>query len=340
MKRKDDLLLEQLYQEGIIERLRGKGAALVKGAGAGLQKFGSKIAGTEAPKISARAEYAKAQQKSLLNSFKRKVESEIKDFYNDLKTFKVDPDPTQLEKDFPVIAQKLKVIQNLRDYLSDPEKYPKPSTISPDFEVLPPESSAEQKPQQQQSLPSTGEKLALPNNNRMGLPSPEEKDASKSNEEFLAARGVAQTPTQEKPTSSPVSDSQTPEERAGLEQVTQPPKQNPVNRMTYKGAEYSRDEEGNWIKHIKGSKFGNKQPLDAQRNRNLIKNLNSSAVSYTKEEKPVGSEVAAKKAAKRAPMAKSKIEADRLREGDPSKGALIGDSYNPFAEFLKGYQLV
>ena len=122
MKRKDDLLLEQLYQEGIIDRLRGQGSGLGKMAGAGLQKLGAKLSGTEAPKISARGEYAKAQQKSLLNSFKKKVESEINDFYNDLKSFKVNPDPNQMEQDFPVIAQKLKLIQNLRDYLSDPDR--------------------------------------------------------------------------------------------------------------------------------------------------------------------------------------------------------------------------
>lgn len=335
MKRKDDLLLENLYQEGILDRLRGQGSGLLRGAGATLQKVGSKISGTESPKISARAEYAKAQQKSLLNSFKKKVESEINDFYNDLKSFKVDPDPNQLEKDFPVIAQKLKVIQNLKNYLSDPNKYPKPSTISPDFEVLPPEGVAQQQQTQQKTLPSTGEKLGLPSNNRIGLPAPEEKEAAKSNAEFLAARGTQESP-QKEPETSPVSGSQSVEEPSSVDK-TQAPKQKPINKMPYKGAEYSRDEEGNWIKHIKGSKFGNKQTLDPQRNKNLIKNLNNSSVSYTKKEIPTGSEVASKKAAIRAPKAKSKIEANRMREAERG---IWGDSYNPFAEFLKGYKLI
>jgi hypothetical protein len=335
MKRKDDLLLEELYQEGIFDRVRGQGSGLLSGAGAALQKVGAKIAGTEAPKISARAEYAKAQQKSLLNSFKRKVESEINDFYNDLKSFKVNPDPNELEKDFPIIAKKIKVIQNLKNYLSDPNKYPKPSTISPDFEVLPPEDSVGQQQSQQQALPSTREKLALPANNRLGLPAPEEKNAAKSNAEFLTARGTQESP-QKEPETEPVSGSRSVEEPSSLDK-TQAPKQKLINRMPYKGAEYSRDEEGNWIKHIKGSKFGNKQTLDPQRNKNLIKNLNNSSVSYTKKEIPSGSEVASKKAAKIAPKATSTIQAKRT--GEAKKG-IWGDSYNPFAEFLKGYKLI
>jgi hypothetical protein len=331
MKRKDDLLLENLYQEGILDRLRGQGSGLVRGAGAALQKAGAKIAGRETPNISARSEYAKSQQKSLLNSFKKKVQKEIYDFYNDLREFKVDPDLNEVEKNFPIIAQRIKEVENLSNYLSDPEKYPKPSTISPDFDVLPPEGAA----QQQQTLPSTGEKLGLPSNNRLGLPAPEGNEASKANADFLAARGTQESP-QKEPETAPVSGSQSVEEPSSVDK-TQAPKQKPINRMPYKGAEYSRDEEGNWIKHIKGSKFGNKQTLDTQRNKNLIKNLNNSSVSYTKKEIPSGSEVASKKAAEIAPKATSTIQAKRTRE---AKKGIWGDSYNPFAEFLKGYKLI
>ena len=75
MKNKDDLILEQLYQEGILDRIGGQFKGVKAGSGQLLQNLSRKIyqkAGGEAmPPASQTAgqSYAKAQQKSLLDSF-------------------------------------------------------------------------------------------------------------------------------------------------------------------------------------------------------------------------------------------------------------------------------
>jgi hypothetical protein len=118
MKRNDDLFLEQLYQEGIWDRLKGQGAGIKQGAGTILKNVGGKLTGDTGPRPSARSEYAKAQQSSLLKSFLQKVNNEISDFKNDLKAFKVDPDPAELEKNWPTISQRLKDITELEKFIS------------------------------------------------------------------------------------------------------------------------------------------------------------------------------------------------------------------------------
>ena len=128
MKNKDDLFLEQLYQEGIWDRLKGQGAGIKQGAGTVLKNIGGKLTGDTNNRPSARGEYAKAQQSSLLKSFVQKVKKEIEDFKNDLKIFKVDSDPDSLERNFPIISQRLKEIENLEKFLANPNQTPNAST--------------------------------------------------------------------------------------------------------------------------------------------------------------------------------------------------------------------
>ena len=128
MKNKDDLFLEQLYQEGIWDRLKGQGAGIKQGAGTVLKNIGGKLTGDTNNRPSARGEYAKAQQSSLLKSFVQKVKKEIEDFKNDLKVFKVDSNPDSLERNFPIISQRLKEIENLEKFLANPNQTPNAST--------------------------------------------------------------------------------------------------------------------------------------------------------------------------------------------------------------------
>ena len=111
MRDNDSLFLENLYQEGILDRLKGQGAGIKQGAGTLLKNFGGRLTGDVGDRPSARSEYAKAQQGSLLKSFVQKVQKEIVDFKNDLKIFKVDSNPETLQKDFPIIAQRLSEIE-------------------------------------------------------------------------------------------------------------------------------------------------------------------------------------------------------------------------------------
>jgi hypothetical protein len=128
MKNKDDLFLEQLYQEGIWDRLKGQGAGIKQGAGTVLKNIGGKLTGDTNNRPSARGEYAKAQQSSLLKSFVQKVKKEIEDFKNDLKIFKVDSDPDSLKRNFPIISQRLEEIENLEKFLANPNQTPNVST--------------------------------------------------------------------------------------------------------------------------------------------------------------------------------------------------------------------
>ena len=338
MKRKDDLLLENLYQEGIFDRVRGQGAGLVRGAGAALQKAGAKIAGRETPNISARSEYAKAQQKSLLNSFKKKVQKEIYDFYNDLREFKVDPDLNEVEKNFPIIAQRIKEVENLSNYLSDPERYPKPSTISPDFEVLPPEGSDQRQKTQQKNLPSTGEKMALPPNNRLGLPAPEENEATKANADFLAARGTQSTEkTPEQEPEQTTTTTTKPKGKADT-QVILDDDLNTTYQL-YGNVWYARtgsDKKGN----AKYEQVADKNLINRlkEENKSQLKSLSSKSKAPVPTKKTVTKKTVTKKpnslktAQKIAGSGKktmAQINAERMQE-----------SSNAFAEFLKGYQLV
>ena len=378
MKKKDVLILENLYQEGIIDRLKGQGSGIKTGAGTILKNIGSGLSGDKTPKQSAGKEYSKAQQTSLLQSFKKKVEREIQDFNNDLKSFKVNPDPVQLEKDFPIIAQRLKEIDKLKSFLDNPSasnatpasKTEPDNEISPDFEVLPPEGS-----DKQPSSTSSGEKLALPANNRMGLLAPEEKNASKSNEEFLASRGENKKPKSvipppplpiinNKTTSEEIKseisirksaldsydygedlnkkvkneisylekelqnresqiassqESPTQESPTQVEQPKQPLK--PVQPFKYtNGKTYGRDEQG-WYQYLPKAKF--KKQRISQKSAEVLD-------AYLKEEEPTGS----------AKQAQRASEAGFRTPAEAKAATTIGDSHNPFAEFLKGYELI
>ena len=125
-EKKDNLLLENLYQEGIWDRLKGQGAGIKAGAstlGQGLKnKAISALGGTptKEPSNTAGQSYAKAQQSSLLKSFQSKIKKEIDDFKNDLKKFKVDPDEKDFSTTFPTIAQKLQELDKLEKFLQNP----------------------------------------------------------------------------------------------------------------------------------------------------------------------------------------------------------------------------
>ena len=126
MKSKDDLVLEQLYQEGIIDRLSGQFKGVKAGTAQVLQNLGRKIyqkAGGEGmpePSQTAGQSYAKAQQKSLLNSFIKKTNNEIEDFKKDLLAMGVSGDPEEIKRTHPIIAQRLKQVESLLNYLNNP----------------------------------------------------------------------------------------------------------------------------------------------------------------------------------------------------------------------------
>lgn len=309
MKRKDDLLLESLYQEGIWDRLQGQGAGLKRGAGTLLQKAGAKIAGQEAPQKSARGEYAKAQQTSLLNSFKKKVDKEIADFNNDLKSFKVNPDPSQLEKDFPIIAQRLKEIENLKNYLSNPTEYSKPSET--DLFVEPtkkPEETTVSSPETQITA---------------SQPTEAKPDAEQANKEFLAARdtGEVSEPT---PTEQPAEEQPTPTPKEEPKPEISTPVEEPIKPIQpfkyTNGKTYGRDEQG-WYQYFPKARFKKKRV--SQKSSDVLN-------AYLQEKEPTGSSKQGERAAK----------AGFRTPAEQKAATTIGDSYNPFAEFLKGYELI
>jgi hypothetical protein len=137
MKSKDDLILEQLYQEGIIDRLGGQFKGVKAGGGQLLQNLGRKIyqkAGGEAMPAATQTAgqaYAKAQQTSLLNSFTKKANKEIEDFKSDLLALGVSGDPEEIKKTHPVIAQRIKQVESLLRYLNNPTSVPPPAAEAP-----------------------------------------------------------------------------------------------------------------------------------------------------------------------------------------------------------------
>jgi hypothetical protein len=174
MRNNDNLLLENLYQEGIWDRLKGQGAGIKQGAGTLMKNIGGKLTGDTGDRPSARTEYAKAQQSSLLKSFIQKVQKEIADFNNDLKLFKVDPNPDTLQKDFPIIAQRLEEIKNLEKFLTNPDKTttstqstPKDSSEAPTLVTNAPKTAPTQEtptpaPTTQQEKPLESDSLLNP----------------------------------------------------------------------------------------------------------------------------------------------------------------------------------
>ena len=148
MKNKDDLILEQLYQEGIIDRLGSQFKGVKAGGAQVLQNLGRKLyqkAGGEGmpePSQTAGQAYAKAQQKSLLNSFIKKANNEIEDFRKDLLAMGVSGDPEEIKKTHPAIAQRLKQVESLLNYLNNPSTTPAEEAPAPAEEAPAPAEEA------------------------------------------------------------------------------------------------------------------------------------------------------------------------------------------------------
>jgi hypothetical protein len=153
MKSKDDLILEQLYQEGILDRLGGQFKGVKAGGSQILQNLGRKIyqkaGGSEMPAATQTAgqAYAKAQQKSLLDSFIKKTNNEIEDFKKDLLAMGVSGDPEEIKKTHPVIAQRIKQVESLLNYLKDPSATPPPAAEAPAAEAPAAEAPAAEAPE-------------------------------------------------------------------------------------------------------------------------------------------------------------------------------------------------
>ena len=94
---------DQIYSEGIWDRLKGIGSGIKMGVGTGLKNLGGKIVGDpqfQNTQTMGQA-YAKAQQSSLFKSFVTKAEKELNDFLNDLKKMGVDADINSIRQTHP-----------------------------------------------------------------------------------------------------------------------------------------------------------------------------------------------------------------------------------------------
>jgi excisionase family DNA binding protein len=351
MKNNDDLVLEQLYQEGIWDRLKGQGAGIKQGAGTILKNVGGKLTGDKGERPSARAEYAKAQQSSLLKSFTQKVQKEIADFKEDLKVFKVDSNPDSLQKNFPIIAQRLKEIENLERFLVSPTQTAatqsaKPSTAQAVSSAETPETpkvttnvqnylnikdAAEYlkvSETELQNKAATGKikstiiggKALFKKEDLDGLNKPEEQQ---------------KTPTSDVEVSKTVSDENAPQKGDKVTYLNDPNYVFNGNTWEYKG------------KEVSGEK--------------LITNLNKTwQQQKTMKAKPATSKpkVAAAKTAPKKVVAKPKVTAKKTniktniktapkttKQTPPKKAAIkprrvVNASYNPFGEFLKECNLI
>jgi hypothetical protein len=158
MKSKDDLILEQLYQEGILDRLGGQFKGVKAGGSQILQNLGRKIyqkaGGVAIPAAAQTAgqAYAKAQQKSLLDSFIKKTSSEIEDFKKDLLAMGVSGDPEEIKKTHPVIAQRIKQVESLLKYLKNPTSAP--AAEAPAAEAPAAEAPAAEAPAAEVDIPN------------------------------------------------------------------------------------------------------------------------------------------------------------------------------------------
>ena len=123
---RDDVLLseayDRIYNEGIVDRLKGQAS----GIGAGLKQGAQNLAGKVASKLGADVKtsgdtaggaYSNAQQQSLVNSFIQKAQKEINDFNNDVSKMGVNPD----EEQFPEIKSKLDSVNKLISFLKNPQ---------------------------------------------------------------------------------------------------------------------------------------------------------------------------------------------------------------------------
>ena len=121
MNKKDQLLLEQayeeIYNEGIWDRLKGTGAGIKSALGAGIKNVGSKLSGEKPTGPTMGQAYAKSQQKSIFNSFLSKSQTEIKNFEADIQKLG-GADLAALKKSHPEIEQKINAIKGLMKYLA------------------------------------------------------------------------------------------------------------------------------------------------------------------------------------------------------------------------------
>lgn len=120
MNKKDQILLEQayeqMYNEGIWDRLKGTGAGLKSAIGTGIKNAGAKLTGQTPTGPSMGQAYAQSQQKSIFNSFLNKAQTEIKNFEADIQKLG-GADLAALKKSHPEIEQKINAIKKLMTYL-------------------------------------------------------------------------------------------------------------------------------------------------------------------------------------------------------------------------------
>jgi hypothetical protein len=123
---KDQLLLSeaygQIYNEGIIDRVKGQFSGMGAGLKQGAQNLVGKAAGALGAEVKTSGQtmgqsYAKAQQTSLLKSFIAKANKEINDFFNDLNKMGAGADVEAIRKTHPAIADKIDKVKNLSSYL-------------------------------------------------------------------------------------------------------------------------------------------------------------------------------------------------------------------------------
>jgi hypothetical protein len=143
MKKNDDLLLEQayeqIYNEGIWDSVKGTLSGLKQGAGIAGQNLKNKAItslggqATNVPTKSFGQAFAQGQQGSLLKSFTAKANKRIQDFMNDIKSMGVNS-VDDLRNTNPDFAQKIDSIQKLSQYLDTVkpgQNEPAPTTPTP-----------------------------------------------------------------------------------------------------------------------------------------------------------------------------------------------------------------
>jgi hypothetical protein len=149
--RNDDVLLNeayaQVYNEGILDRLKGQAAGIGSGLKQGVQNIAGKIAGAAGADVKTSGKtmggaYANAQQTSLLNSFIKKAQKELNDFVNDMSKMGAN-NIEDVKKTHPQIAQQMQQVNGVIEYLK--------------------QSAAGQKPQgDTQAQPQGGNQAQLP----------------------------------------------------------------------------------------------------------------------------------------------------------------------------------
>lgn len=124
----DEHLLEeaysQIYQEGILDRLKDQGAGLKAYAKQGLQNTGNAIARATGNKVeptnrTATNAFADAQQKSLIKTFIKKAQKEVEDFKRDMEAMGGGDEAIKNDPSFTEAAQQIQQVDNLINYLNE-----------------------------------------------------------------------------------------------------------------------------------------------------------------------------------------------------------------------------